>query len=418
MNPTLRKYLSIFSLSLAGGSIYTLPYIKYVFYDTQIEVMGISNTQSGFLLSMYALGCILSYIPGGLIADKISPRKAISFSLFGTAILGILYGLTFSYATALVIWFLFALTTAFVFWTALMKAIGMAGDSSEQARLYGIYYAGNGIAAAAINSLSLKAFSMGSSPRESLFYAVAVMSVSILISGALVLVVLKEGKTESRAEDKFDFSAVKDLAKNPMLWCFSLIVFSGYAIYSSTSYFTPYLTNVIGLSVEESGVYSIIRSYLFYLLAPFAGYLADKVFHSSARLFLILFILLAVVIAGVLGLPDTMSVTAISLYTLLPGALGLMLYGLVFSVVREAGIPFKVAGTAIGLASIIGYTPDFFFSAMFGSWLDAYGNNRGYAMIFTFLAVVAAMGAVMALTIIKKGHKTAPQEDETLAETA
>lgn len=405
MNPAVRKYLSILALSFAGGSIYTLPYIKYVFYDTQIEVMGISNTQSGFLLSMYALGCILSYIPGGLITDKISPRKSIAISLFGTAVLGMAYGLTFSYTLSLGIWFLFALTTAFVFWTSLMKAIGMAGDSDEQARLYGLYYAGNGIAAAIINSLALKAFTWGSTPRQSLFYAVAVMSASMVVSGALILMFLKEGKTESAAEDKFDFSVVKDITKNPMVWCFSLIVFSGYAIYSSTSYFTPYLTNVVGLSVEESGAYSIVRSYLFYLLAPFGGYLADRIFHSTAKLFLALFAMLAVIIGGVLYLPETMSITAISLYTLLPGALGLMLYGLVFSVVREAGIPLKVAGTAIGIASIIGYTPDFFFSAMFGSWLDGYGNQKGYAMIFAFLAAIAVLGAVMSLIIVKKGQR-------------
>jgi nitrate/nitrite transporter NarK len=405
MNPTLRKFLTIFSLSLAGGSIYTLPYLKYVFYDTQLEVMGITNTQSGFLLSMYALGCILSYIPGGLITDKISPRKAIAVSLFGTAALGIVYGLTFSYTLSLGIWFLFALTTAFVFWTSLMKAIGMAGDSDEQARLYGLYYAGNGIAGAVINSLALEAFTWGSTPRESLFYAVAVMSGCILISAILVLFTIEDGKTESAAEDKFDFSVVKDIVKSPMVWCFSLIVFSGYAIYTSTSYFTPYLTNVIGLSVEESGAYSIVRSYLFYLLAPLGGYLADRLFHSTAKLFLVLFSLLAAVIAGVLYLPDTMSVTAISLYTLLPGAFGLMLYGLVFSVVREAGIPLKVAGTAIGIASIIGYTPDFFFSAMFGSWLDAYGNQEGYTMIFAFLAAVAVLGATMSLIIVKKGSR-------------
>ena len=191
MNPTVRKYLTIFALSLAGGSIYTLPYLKYVFYDTQLEVMGITNTQSGFLLSMYAIGCILSYIPGGLITDKISPRKSIAVSLFGTAALGIVYGLTFSYTIALGIWFLFALTTAFVFWTSLLKAIGMAGDSDEQARLYGLYYAGNGIAAAIINSLALKAFTFGSTPRQSLFLAVAVMSACIFISGILILVFLQ-----------------------------------------------------------------------------------------------------------------------------------------------------------------------------------------------------------------------------------
>lgn len=402
MNATTQKYISILALSLAGGSIYTLPYLKYVFYDTQLEVMNITNMQSGFLLSMYAIGCILSYIPGGIITDKISPRKAISFSLFGTAALGVIYGLTLSYTLALVIWFLFALSTAFVFWTSLLKAIGMAGDRHEQARLYGLYYAGNGIAAAVINSLALKAFTFGSDPRQSLFYAIMVMSICIFVSGLLVFFTLTDGKAESASEDKIDFSFVGQLFKNPMLWCFSFIVFSGYAIYSSTSYFTPYLTSVVGLSVEESGFYSIIRSYLFYLLAPLGGYLADKVFRSTSKLFMALFTLLALTIGGVMFLPQTMSVTAISLYTLLPGAFGLMLYGLVFSVVREAGIPLKVAGTAIGIASIIGYTPDFFFSAMFGSWLDAHGN-AGYSMIFTFLVAVATLGAIMSLVIFKRG---------------
>ncbi|WP_147820153.1 MFS transporter [Salidesulfovibrio onnuriiensis] len=401
MKSTVSKYLAILALSISGGSIYTLPYIKYVFYDTQLEVMGITNTQSGFLLSMYALGCMLSYIPGGLITDKISPRKAIAFSLFGTAGLGVLYSLTFSYTLSLVIWFLFALTTAFVFWTSLLKAIGMAGDQDEQARLYGLYYAGNGITGAVVNSLALQAFTYGTDPRQSLFYAVIVMAGAMLVSGLLVMFLVSDEKTESAEADKFDFSVVGGLVKNPMLWCFSFIVFAGYAIYSSASYFTPYLTNVVGLSVEESGVFSIIRTYLFYLLAPFGGYLADRVLRSTSKLFIILFAILGVVIAGVMFLPSSMSTFAISLYTLIPGAVGLMLYGLVFSVVREAGIPLKVAGTAIGVASIIGYAPDFFFSAMFGSWLDAHGNG-GYNMIFTFLAAVAVMGMVMSLIVFKR----------------
>lgn len=51
MNSKLRKYLTIIALGLAGGSIYFLPYIKYVFYDAQISTMGITNTQSGLMLT-------------------------------------------------------------------------------------------------------------------------------------------------------------------------------------------------------------------------------------------------------------------------------------------------------------------------------------------------------------------------------
>ena len=53
MNSKIRKYLTIFALGLSGGSIYFLPYIKFVFYDAQIASMGISNTQSGLLMTMY-----------------------------------------------------------------------------------------------------------------------------------------------------------------------------------------------------------------------------------------------------------------------------------------------------------------------------------------------------------------------------
>ena len=52
MNGKLKKYITVVALGLAGGSIYFLPYIKYVFYDAQIAAMGINNTQSGLLLSM------------------------------------------------------------------------------------------------------------------------------------------------------------------------------------------------------------------------------------------------------------------------------------------------------------------------------------------------------------------------------
>ena len=45
MNAKVKKYLTVMTLGLAGGSIYFLPYIKYIFYDVQIASMGITNTQ-------------------------------------------------------------------------------------------------------------------------------------------------------------------------------------------------------------------------------------------------------------------------------------------------------------------------------------------------------------------------------------
>ena len=81
MKGNFKKYLTLIVLGAAGGATYTLPYIKYVFYDAITNALGISNAQSGFRLSMYAIGCVILYIPGGILADKLSPKKAVSFSL-------------------------------------------------------------------------------------------------------------------------------------------------------------------------------------------------------------------------------------------------------------------------------------------------------------------------------------------------
>ena len=116
MDSKLRKYLTIAALGLAGGSIYFLPYIKYIFYDAQIAAMGITNTQSGLLMTMYTVGNMILYIPGGIIADKVSPKKALVISLAATTVLAWIYAFTMNFMVGMVVWLGLSFSTAFVFW--------------------------------------------------------------------------------------------------------------------------------------------------------------------------------------------------------------------------------------------------------------------------------------------------------------
>ena len=105
-------------------------------------------------------------------------------------------------------------------------------------------------------------------------------------------------------------------------------------------------------------------------------------------------------------IPSGASVGAVSFYTLLPGLFGLGLYGIIFSIASEIKIPAAVMGTAVGLASIIGYLPDLFMATMFGSWLDKLGN-AGYNYIFIFLTVVSAVGLLLTLFVRSRAKKLA-----------
>ena len=408
MESKARKYLTIIALGLAGGSIYFIPYVKYVFYDAQIAAMGINNTQSGLLLTMYTIGNMVLYIPGGYLADKVSTKKALIISLVATSVLTWVYAFSLNFVVSMIIWLGLSFSTAFVFWSALMKAVRIVGTEEEQGFMYGLYYACNGIAAALTSFISLYAYNTAGEDIKSGFVrGVNASGVVVLIAAICLVFLMKEdaGKVTTESDDdKISLPMVGKVLKSPVVWILSIVILCGYGLKSSVSYFNPYLTEVVGVSAVNSGIFSIINNYLLLLLAPVGGILADKVFKSTCKWLSVSFVILAVLFGGVLLIPSDISPMVASIYTLLPGAVTMMMYGVVFSSVSEDGISRTMTGTVIGISSIIGYLPDSIYSVLFGKWLDNKGA-AGYTNIFIFLVASGILGAVLAFWIYRHGKR-------------
>ena len=408
MESKARKYLTIIALGLAGGSIYFIPYVKYVFYDAQLAAMGINNTQSGLLLTMYTIGNMVLYIPGGYLADKVSTKKALIISLVATSVLTWVYAFSLNFVVSMIIWLGLSFSTAFVFWSALMKAVRIVGTEEEQGFMYGLYYACNGIAAALTSFISLYAYNTAGEDIKSGFVrGVNASGVVVLIAAICLVFLMKEdaGKVTTESDDdKISLPMVGKVLKSPVVWILSIVILCGYGLKSSVSYFNPYLTEVVGVSAVNSGIFSIINNYLLLLLAPVGGILADKVFKSTCKWLSVSFVMLAVLFGGVLLIPSDISPMAASIYTLLPGAVTMIMYGVVFSSVSEAGISRTMTGTVIGISSIIGYIPDSIYSVIFGKWLDNKGA-AGYTNIFIFLVASGIVGAVLAFWIYRHGKR-------------
>ena len=408
MESKARKYLTIIALGLAGGSIYFIPYVKYVFYDAQLAAMGINNTQSGLLLTMYTIGNMVLYIPGGYLADKVSTKKALIISLVATSVLTWVYAFSLNFVVSMIIWLGLSFSTAFVFWSALMKAVRIVGTEEEQGFMYGLYYACNGIAAALTSFIPLYAYNTAGEDIKSGFVrGVNASGVVVLIAAICLVFLMKEdaGKVTTESDDdKISLPMVGKVLKSPVVWILSIVILCGYGLKSSVSYFNPYLTEVVGVSAVNSGIFSIINNYLLLLLAPVGGILADKVFKSTCKWLSVSFVILAVLFGGVLLIPSDISPMVASIYTLLPGAVTMMMYGVVFSSVSEAGISRTMTGTVIGISSIIGYIPDSIYSVIFGKWLDNKGA-AGYTNIFIFLVASGIVGAVLAFWIYRHGKR-------------
>jgi len=77
------------------------------------------------------------------------------------------------------------------------------------------------------------------------------------------------------------------------------------------------------------------------------------------------------------------------------------LRGLYFALFEESKVPAAVTGTAVGLVSVIGYTPDIFVSYTGGVLLDNSPGLAGHQHYFYFLAAFAAIGLIVSVLLMK-----------------
>ncbi len=83
------------------------------------------------------------------------------------------------------------------------------------------------------------------------------------------------------------------------------------------------------------------------------------------------------------------------------------LRGVYFALFPEAGVPVAVTGTAVGLVSVVGYTPDVFFGPLMGAILDAHSGAEGHRVLFFVLAGFACAGvfATLGFAFAAGGHR-------------
>ena len=84
------------------------------------------------------------------------------------------------------------------------------------------------------------------------------------------------------------------------------------------------------------------------------------------------------------------------------------LRGIYFALLEESETPKYLTGAAVGMISLVGYTPDMFFAPIAGRILDANPGLVGHQNYFMFLAMIAAVGILAIIWLIwlqRNGNK-------------
>ncbi len=154
---------SIIILAFSGAVIFGLPFFRFDYYEVYLSTYHLTNTQMGIFGTVIGVFGIISYLFGGVVADGMSVRKIIVFSLFGTGIGGLLHLLPLGFGGLLLIYALWGVSTTFAFWPACVKAVRVMSDDDSQGKAYGFFEGTQNIGGAVAALIAVFCFRFGTS---------------------------------------------------------------------------------------------------------------------------------------------------------------------------------------------------------------------------------------------------------------
>ena len=407
---TVQQYLRLFILGMVFTGYVILPYIQYKFYDTLMVFTGTSNTQLGFFMVAFTIVGMCFYVPMGVLADRKSAKMQVFYLLLLNAALNLAFTVFHTYVAGLIIWALLGLSCSL--WAALIKLVRESGSGEEQGKVFGFFYASNGLTASAVGISCAWIFSHFDVPIEGLKTVLYVQASFVTLAALLLLFFVKNKTQYSAPESSAEVSEgnksldlVKSVLTLPATWIMIVFVFCGYGVFIGVGYTTPYATNVLGISLTFGAILGTIRQYFLRVItAPAGGYLIDKI-GSPSKVMIGTFILVIVSLLVLLNMPSTLPVPAFIAMIMIFSCFAQLIYTLMFTVLEEVKIPPHLTATAVGIISVLGYIPDALFPPIFGYWLDLYGMKNGYTIIFGFLIVLSIISALVCLKIARDSKK-------------
>lgn len=410
-NPPIKKgsVLSITLLILSGELIYLLPYVlPRIFRPTFLEVFNLNNLQLGSLFSVYGIIALLSYVYGGVISDKFQPKKLMSYSLFFTSFGGLVLASYPSYFVLQILYGYWGFTTVFLFWGAMIKATRVWGGTDNQGQAFGFLDGGRGLVAASMGSLGILIFSIFltndieltslTERKEAFRYVILFSSFMIFLTGLWVLFFMDSNQKDQKNNviPSNTFSNIKTVLKIQSVWLIMIIIFSAYIGYRVTDIYSLYASDVMFFNQIEAANVSSLQLYLRPLVCILIAMLADK----SSYIYFIIFGFVTMLIGstifafGIVQL-NMNFVFYLSLIIVATGTYAIR--ALYFSIMQEGRIPLVLTGTAVGLISVVGYTPDIFAPPIFGYFLDKYPGLLGHQYVFTILVLFSILGLLASI---------------------
>jgi len=420
----------MFALVVAGEAIFGLPFlVARVFRPTLLDVFGLTNLQLGTAFSLYGVVAMLAYFPGGPLADRFSARRMMTVALFVSALGGVYYVSVPGLGGLKVLFAFWGLTTILLFWAAMIRATRVWGGEADQGKAFGILDGGRGLLAAVLASSTVAVFGallpedVASATleqrTEALKQVIWIFTGMTVAAGVLVWFAVPDegegGREQAKglsrikhalrsgqarpsgadgsqgASQKLSWGSVRQVLKNPAVWLQGMIVVTAYTGYKGMDDLSLFARDVYGFDDVRAANVGAVAFWVRPVAALGAGLVGDKV--GGTRAIATCFVVMLVgdlAVAG--GWLDPSAPWMLFTMVVAISAAVFGLRGLYFSIFGDAGVPAAYTGTAVGLVSVVGYTPDIFMGPLNGYLTDTYPGAQGHHYFFAALAGFAGLG--------------------------
>jgi MFS family permease len=419
---TLRRTAIIIALMAAGESVFLLPFVlARVFRPTLLDVFGITNLELGVAFSVYGVVAMIAYFAGGPLADRYSARSLMATALVATGLGGVVLTTIPSTDVMNVLWGGWGATTILLFWSAMLRATREWGGDHAQGRAYGLLDGGRGLLAALIASATVLVFAVllpvapdvaTLEQRSAAFSGVIWVFTGVtLLVAALVFVVVPAHAPTANADatgrPRLSMDGVRASMRMSTVWLHAVIVVCAYVGYKATDDFSLLARDALGYNDVQAGAIGTLSFWMRAVTAITAGYLADRI--DSSRVILWGFALLtagSLLIASGLLVPGVAWMLIATIVTTSVGVYALR--GVYFALLAEGAVPMAYTGSAIGVVSFIGFTPDVFMGPLMGVLLDGSPGILGHQHVFASVAGfgLVGWGATVAFRRLRPVHGT------------
>ena len=391
-------------LCLSGSVMFWFPFAAETYYVPMQRAFGFTNTQIGILSSVFGFVSLVGYFPGGWLADRFPPRILMTIGLLIASAAGFVFSTIPSFEVCVVLYGVWGFAAALVFWSAMIKATRNWGGKDEQGRAFGFLEGGRSITDLLAGTVFLAIFAFRGGDYAALAGNLRLEAFVPLLLAVVVWLLMKDSKSHEHNAQSQSAVSIKDLRaviRLPMVWLLATIIMTAYCGFWGSYYLTPYASDIYALGDVGGGAISVAK----YWLAPFAaiaaGFIADRIGTAKAVVgaFIVMtasYLLFGLVPGGPMLVPLLLingAVVALAVFAL---------RGIYFALLEQGGIPVAVTGTAAGLVSVVGYTPDIFVPPIAGMILDAHPGAAGYQIFYLLISGICFVGLMAAYVTYRR----------------